>query len=109
MNYVASMEDRKAMGNWFADSPYLSLLHYLVSLSCLLDEVTQQISLLCVFHHDAEIPRAMLILFKETVVDMDEERAIESFQEKYFFHNARFLLICYRFSHENFLKRNFLW
>ena len=108
MNYVASVEDGKAVGNWFADSPYLGLLHYLIGLPRLLDEVTQQIALLRVFHHNAEIPRAMLVLFEETVVDMDEERAVESFQESYFLHNSRFLLIRYRFAHENFLERNFL-
>ena len=67
------------MGYRLTNSPYLSLFHNLIGVFRLLYEIAQQITVLRILHHDAEVPRPELILLKEAVIDTNEELAIESF------------------------------
>ena len=100
MHYVLGVDYLETCDNSATDSPYLPLFNDTFIILGLLYQVSQKVPLRCVLHHEVKVPVAMLVLFEKAVVQLDEVRGWEFFQEECLFHNLKFHVVIYIFPHE---------
>ena len=103
MNDVTLVENSETLAHRLAYFEDDFLRDRSATISTFLDVVVHQVTLGCVLHQYAEVPRVEFILLEKTVIELDEVFAGEVFEEKCFLHHVLSLLICYLLTHEHFL------